>query len=347
MTTDHTTDAEMRGFRRLGRDTIHTFWDATLPPALTITPGETVVFETLDASDGGVARRVALGGEPGASEDLRALAAADARPERPGPRGHPLTGPVRIEGAEPGDALVVEVLSVETGAWGWTSCRPNGIGLLDGALEREGLLTAPHTKLWDLREGDTAEFAPGIRVPLAPFCGVMGVAPAAPGPHPTSPPRRVGGNMDVRQLVAGSTLLLPVEVPGALFSVGDVHGAQGDGELCGTGIETDGTATLRFSLRRGAGIDSPHLVVPPRTDVRLDRLGWYGTTGHAPDLMEAARIAVREMLAHLAREYDLSVPDAYLLASVCVDLRVSQLVDAPNWTVSALLPLAIFGPHEN
>ncbi|WP_027481818.1 acetamidase/formamidase family protein [Deinococcus pimensis] len=328
---------------RLGADAIHTFWDASLPPALTVRPGETVVFSTLDASFGGVARRVRDGGEPHAGADLRALVEAHAYDERDLPRGHPLPGPVFVEGAEPGDALVVEVLSVETGAWGWTSCRPRGIGLLDGVLEREGLLTEPRTRLWDLRGGDVAEFAPGVRVPLAPFCGVMGVAPGEPGRHPTSPPRRVGGNMDVRQLVAGSVLRLPVEVPGALFSVGDVHGAQGDGELCGTGIETDGTVTLRFTLERGSPVTTPHVLVPPRIDTRLDRLGWYATTGHAPDLMEAARIAVREMLSHVSRTYGMDALDAYLLASACVDLRISQLVDAPNWTVSALLPLEVFG----
>ena len=172
----------------LGTDAIHTVWDCALAPALSLRPGDTVTFDTLDASDGGVARRAAQGDASGPA-DLLALAAADAHGPRSGPRGHPLTGPVFVEGAEPGDALRVELLEVRTAAWGWTGCRPDGIGLLDAALGAEGL--KPYTHLWDLRGGDHAEFLPGIRVPLAPFPGVLGVALGAPGPHPTAPPRRV------------------------------------------------------------------------------------------------------------------------------------------------------------
>ncbi|PYE54127.1 acetamidase/formamidase family protein [Deinococcus yavapaiensis] len=326
----------------LSREHIHTTWDRSLTPALTIPEGATVVFETLDASYGGVARSVAGNGTP-TNDALARLIAEHAYPERStGPRGHPLTGPVFVEGAKPGDTLVVEILDVKTGAWGWTSCRPNGIGLLDKVLADMGELEAPTSRYWDLREGAHARFSPSIRVPLSPFCGVMGVALAQEGQHPTSPPRHVGGNMDVRQLVKGATLYLPVEVEGALFSVGDVHGAQGDGEVCGTGIETDGLVTLKFGVLRGAGIASPQLGVPAMFDAHLGEKGWFATTGHAPDLMEAARIALLEMLRHLKRVRGLSLVDAYILASACVDLKISQIVDAPNWTVSAFLPLVIF-----
>lgn len=319
----------------LGTDAIHTVWDRDLPPVLNVRPGDTVSFGTLDASDGGVARRAAAGELKGPPE-LVALAAADAFPEREGPRGHPLTGPVFVEDAEPGDALRVELLEVQAAGWGWTGCRPNGIGLLDAALAEEGL--QPYTHLWDLRERTHTDFRPGIRLPLAPFPGVMGVAPAAPGPHPTAPPRQVGGNMDIRQLVAGSTLFLPVEVPGALFSIGDLHAAQGDGELSGTGIECAGRVTLRFGLERGAGLTTPEFVTPTHggTSTR-----WHATTGHHPDLMTAARIALRALL-HRLQARRLTLEEAYVLASACVDLKISQIVDAPNYTVSAFLPLDIF-----
>ncbi|MFC4452231.1 acetamidase/formamidase family protein [Deinococcus sonorensis] len=324
----------------LKSDHIHTVWDAALEPALRVEDGATVTFQTLEASYGSVARQVQAGA---AGDPLHALVSADAYPERPstgGQRGHPLTGPVYVEGARSGDTLVVELLEVQPGSWGWTGVRPGGIGLLDHELSASGALGAPYTHFWDLR-GDHTDFLPGIRLPLAPFPGVVGLAPAAPGPHPTSPPRRVGGNMDVRQLVAGSTLYLPVEVEGALLSIGDVHAAQGDGELCGTGIETDGVVTVRLSVRHDWPIDSPQLQTPPEPTA-LWAQGAFQVTGHAPDLMEAARIALRGMLRHLGREYGLELPQAYVLCSACVDLRISQVVDAPNWTVSALLPLSIF-----
>ena len=324
----------------LGHESVHTFWDRDLPPQLYISPGDRVIFSTLDASFGGAARRVENGDEPDLDADLTQVISESAYAERPAPglRGHPLTGPVAIEGAEPGDVLEIEVLDIQTAPWGWTACRPNGIGLLDAELSAGGVLTEQTWHYWDLRGKTHAPFH-GARVPLAPFCGVMGLAPAGPGPHPTAPPRRVGGNMDVRQLVAGSTLYLPVEVPGALFSVGDVHAAQGDGELCGTGVETEASVTLRFKQRRGDSIGGPQLRAPATPPVGEQ----FATTGHHPDLMEAARTAAREMLRYLHREHGLSMLDAYLLSSACVDLKISQIVDAPNWTVSAFVPLGIFG----
>ena len=193
--------------------------------------------------------------------------------------------------------------------------------------------------LWDLRDGKDALFAPGIRVPLAPFCGVMGVAPAEPGRHPTVPPRRVGGNLDVRQLTAGATLSLPVEIAGGLFSVGDAHAAQGDGEVAGTGIETDATVTLRFSLRKGQTVPSPQFSTP----VLGPAAGpWFAATGHAPDLYEAAREALRGILGYFLEHHGLARPQACILASACVDLRISQVVNGGVFTVSAFLPLGIF-----
>ncbi|QFP77333.1 acetamidase/formamidase family protein [Deinococcus sp. AJ005] len=314
---------------------IHTVWDRALPPALRVRPGDTLTFDTLDASDGGVARRV-VAGELTVPAALDALIRADARPARDAPRGHPLTGPVFVEGAQPGDALKIDILEVRPAAWGWTACRPDGIGLLDAVLAGEGL--QPYTHFWDLRAGTHTDFLPGIRLPLAPFPGVIGVAPAADGPHPTAPPRQVGGNMDIRQLVAGSTLFLPVEVPGALLSVGDLHAAQGDGELSGTGIEMAGQITLRVGLEKGAGLTTPEFLTPTHGGTSSR---WHATTGHDPDLMTAARLALRALLRRLTAR-GLSLEQAYVLSSACVDLKISQVVDAPNYTVSAFLPLDIF-----
>jgi acetamidase/formamidase len=321
---------------RLGHEAIHTYWDSALPPALTIAPGDTVVFATLEASHGRVARAVAAAAPPDLDPVLAALIAASAYPEVPTLlRGHPLTGPVYVAGAAPGDTLRVTVLDVQPGAWGWTACGP-GNGLLgDEFTERV-------TQFWDLRHGERATFAPGIRVPLAPFCGVLGVALAEPGMHATTPPGMAGGNLDIRQLTAGATLDLPVLIPGALFSTGDAHAAQGDGEVSGTAIETDATVTLRFDLLKGRAVPGPQFRTPGSASPLLAAGPVFATTGHGPDLYGAARVALRGIVDYLATEHGLSRPRACILASVCADLRISQIVNRPNWTVSALLPLAIF-----
>jgi len=327
---------------RLAPSSIHTVWDAALPPLLHLQSGDTLTLETLDASYGELARQVQAGAHPDVNAGLSALIIASAYPAGPltgGQRGHPLTGPVFVEGAQPGDTLAVEIINVEAAGWGWTACRPHGIGLLDTVLADE--LGEGYTHFWDLRSGNFAEFLPGIRVPLAPFPGVVGLAPAAPGPHRTSPPRQVGGNMDIRQLVAGSTVYLPVEVRGALLSAGDLHGAQGDGEVSGTGIEMEGRLTLRVSVLKDHPISQPQFRTPAEP-TGLWTQGSYAATGHSPDLMDAARIALHGLLIHICGEYGLSISQAYVLASACVDLRISQIVDAPNFTVSALLPLSIF-----
>ena len=325
---------------RLGREAIHTYWDNALPPRLTVEPGDAVVFETLEPSQGGVARDIASGQwpVPTADPDLVAVVVASASPEPPADsedeqQGHALTGPVAVVGAEPGDTLVVEVVEVVPAAWGWTACGPGGGALLQDELEEWVL------HLWDLRDGTDALFTPGIRVPLAPFCGVMGVAPSEPGRHPTIPPGRGGGNLDVRQLTAGAALHLPVLAPGALFSVGDAHAAQGDGEVAGTAIEMDATVTLRFSLRKGQTLPSPQFSTP----VLGSAAGpWFAATGHAPDLYEAAREALRGILGYLTEHHGLARPQACILASACVDLRISQVVNGGVFTVSAFLPLGIF-----
>jgi acetamidase/formamidase len=331
---------------RVGRDSIHTYWSNALAPRLTVAAGETVVVETVDCNGGQVARDIDSIARNEIAADLHDLIVAGAYPERPitdrDPSikgGHPLTGPIAVEGAEPGDTLVVDVLDIAPAAWGWNACssNPDRLGLVNDDIgDTNGTLH----HIYDLRDGATTEFKPGIRVPLAPFPGVIGVAPAEAGQLSTIPPRRNGGNMDLRHITAGSTLYLPVLAPGALLSMGDCHAAQGDGEVTGTGIEMDATLTLRLSLIKGRQFRQASLRT---SDKPLSLPGpAYVATGHDPDVREAAREALKGVLDYLVAHHNLTRPEAYMLASVVVDLKISQIVDRPNWTVGAYLPLSIF-----
>jgi acetamidase/formamidase len=304
--------------RTIHRDRHHFGWNNANEPVLRISPGETVAFEIVDAS-GGQLTRVST---------VRDVAGLDFA------RVNPVTGPVYVEGAAPGDALLVEILDFESSGWGWTAIIP-GFGLL-----AEDFPT-PFLHISSYGAGGV-EFAPGIRLPVRPFPGTIGVAPASAGLHSIVPPREVGGNMDIRDLTRGTKLWLPVQVPGALFSVGDTHAAQGDGEVCGTAIESPMTIQLRFSLVKAAGLRRPQFALSTPPTGHVDERGYHATTGIAPDLMQAAKDAVRDMIDYLGREYKLAPDLAYALCSVAVDMRISEVVDAPNWVVSAYLPKAIF-----
>ena len=177
---------------------------------------------------------------------------------------------------------------------------------------------------------------------MKPFTGTIGVAPAESGLHSIVPPRRVGGNMDVRDIALGTELFLPVEVAGALFSVGDTHAAQGDGEVCGTAIESPMRVALRFDLLKREPLAFPRFRTAGPVTRHLDAKGYEVTTGIGPDLMHAARDSVRSMIDLLGRQRGMPAIDAYLLCSVCGDLRISEIVDIPNWTVSFYLPRIVF-----
>jgi acetamidase/formamidase len=303
----------------VARDQVRFGWDRTFEPSHIVRSGQEIVVDTQDASAGQI--------QPGAtSETVRTL---DFE------RVNPVSGPILVEGAMPGDVLQLDLLEVVPGDFGWTAQIP-GFGLLTDAFPE------PWLHLWTFADG-RASFRPGISVPLEPFCGVIGVAPAAPGLHSVVPPRRVGGNMDIRQLGAGATLYLPVEVEGALLGIGDTHGAQGDGEVCGTAIEAAMTVHARVSVRRDLAIDGPEFDVRrPLERPSAAAAGYHVTTGIEPDLLEAARSAVRRMIAHLVVTRGLSPVEAYGLCSVAVDLKISEVVDAPNWVVSAFLPGDLF-----
>ena len=286
-----------------------------------IGPGETIEFQTIDAS----------GGQLTLASKAADLGHLDFE------KVNPVTGPVFIEGAEPGDAIKVTMLEFTASGWGWTGNIP-GFGLLADQFKE------PHLQLWkyDAAAMSPAMYGPGGRVPIKPFCGTIGLAPAEPGQHSIVPPRRVGGNMDIRDLGAGVELYLPVEVKGGLFSVGDTHAAQGDGEVCGTAIESPIAVALKFDLIKNAHLPFPRFTTPGPVSRHLDADGYEVTTGIAPDLMEASRAAVAGMIELLSKRYKMSAIDAYLLCSVCADLRISEIVDMPNWVVSFYFPRVVF-----
>jgi acetamidase/formamidase len=300
-------------------DKVHFTWDVGNEPVLTIESGDTVVYETRDVSDSQIT-------PDSTAEDIASLDWA---------RVYPLAGPLRVEGAEPSDTLAIEILKMETRGWGYTMIIP-GFGLLPDDFPD------PYIRVFDLSNGEFAYLREDIAIPVEPFFGTMGVCPVGAKEQAIMPPGRFGGNMDTRQLVAGTTLYLPVEVDGALFSCGDAHAAQGDGEVCVTGIEAPMHGELRFTLQKGRRIPAPQYLTAGPLTPRVDAGDWYGTTGVGPDLYVAAQDAVRAMVDHIAQEYELSREDAYVLSSLCVDLRISEVVDAGQYVVSALLPLAVF-----
>jgi acetamidase/formamidase len=297
----------------------HSRWNAELPPRLTIDSGDTVHFGCLDASGAQVTRETTL-------ESFQQI-----------DRGlvHALTGPVAIAGALPGDVLQVDILSVRHQGWGWSSVM-SGFGFLQ---ER---FSDPFFFLWELEATTTSSLAPAI-VPLRPFCGVMGVAPAEPGEHRTRPPGVFGGNMDVRELSDGATLYLPVQQPLALFSCGDAHAAQGDGEVCINGIECPSDVTLRFHLHKQTPLAGPLIESPAVQDAPGP--GWVVVASHT-DALTAARDATNRMIDLLVATWGLEPVHAYLLCSVAMKLQISQVVNTPMITVAASIAKSILPPRK-
>ncbi len=298
----------------------HFGWDHAIPPVVTVAPGATIEFEIPDAS----------GGQFTPKSTLPEVAALDFG------KINPVVGPVYIDGAKPGDALKVTLESFKPSGFGWTANIP-GFGLLADQFKDPAL----HIWAYDKAAMTPAAFSPVGRVPLKPFTGVIGVALAEPGNHSVVPPRRVGGNLDIRDLSAGTVLYLPIEVAGALFSVGDTHAAQGDGEVCGTAIESPMSVVLSFDLVRGANLKMPRFTTAGPVARHLDVKGYEVTTGVGPDLMEGARAAVMNMIDLLSARYKMAPVDAYMLCSVCGDLRISEIVDQPNWVVSFYFPRVV------
>ena len=315
----------MSGSHSHGQHTIHRHhhhhgWDNSLKPVLTVAPGTVVELETIDSSGGQITPAWTVA-------DMGKLDFAKV---------NPTTGPIYLDGAAPGDAIKVTLLSYKPSGWGWTANIP-GFGLLADQFKDPAL----HIWKYDARSLAPAMFGGIASVPLKPFAGTIGLAPAEMGHHSVVPPRRVGGNMDIRDMSAGTELYLPVEVAGGLFSLGDTHAAQGDGEVCGTAIESPMDVTVQLDLVKDANIKFPHFRTPGPVSRHFDAKGYDVTTGIGADLMEGARAAVSGMIDLLARRHKISAVDAYMLCSVCGDLRISEIVDMPNWAVSFYFPRVV------
>jgi acetamidase/formamidase len=316
----HASFAQMKCTHTIHDHSCHFGWNNANTPVVRIKPGETIEFHTQDSS----------AGQLGPTSTLADLNALDFN------KVNPVTGPVYIDGAEPGDAIKVTLLEFGPSGWGWTANIP-GFGLLADQFKDPAL----HIWSYDAAALTPALFGPGGRVPLKPFCGTIGLAPAEPGQHSIVPPRRVGGNLDIRDLAKGAELYLPVEVAGGVFSLGDTHAAQGDGEVCGTAIESPCTVAAKFELVKAANLSFPRFTTPGPVTRHLDVKGYEVTTGIGPDLMQNARDAVSGMIDLLSRRYKMNPVDAYMLCSVCGDLRISEIVDVPNWVVSFYFPRVV------
>jgi len=296
----------------------HSRWNADLAPRLTIASGDTVHFECQDSSGAQVHPAMTV-------DEFQSIDRG---------RIHALTGPVAIHGSAPGDVLQIDVLEVAHKGWGWSSIIP-GLGFLK---ER---FVEPFLFHWTLEADVTRSLAPAI-LPLRPFCGIMGVAQAEHGEFRTRPPGIFGGNMDVRELATGATLYLPVQQPGALFSCGDAHAAQGDGEVCINGIECPADVTLRFHLHKHQPLAGPLVESAPSDEQGSSWLVVESST----DAITAAKNATDRMIDLLIAKWGFSPVHAYLLCSVAMKLQLSQVVNEPMYTVAAAIAKSIL-PTRN
>ena len=295
-------------------------WDNSVEPALEVESGDAVHLRVRDASDEQITADSGV-------EDVLKLDFSHV---------NPVSGPVLVKGAAPGDTLAVELLEFRPQRWGWTAIIPGF-----------GLLAEEYADPWlRISEVDGAagrvRFSERVSLPYRPFPGTLGVAPAEPGAHSIVPPSRYGGNMDTKHLNPGTTLYLPVGVEGALFSLGDTHAAQGDCEVCGTAIETAMDVVLRLTVRKDVHVDAPQYDLPAGLVSAHEQSSYHVCTGVGPDLMDATRDAVRATIAWLGDAHGLDREEAYAVVSVACDLRIHEVVDAPNWVVGCFVPESIF-----
>jgi acetamidase/formamidase len=301
-------------------DAFNYVWDNSIAPVLEVESGAEVELHVRDAGDEQI----------GPDSGVDAVVALDFS------HVNPVSGPVSVKGARPGDVLAVEILELRPRDWGWTAIIP-GFGLLADDFPEAWLrISEVDAGARRVRFGD-------VDLPFEPFPGTIGVAPPEPGEHSVVPPRRWGGNLDIKHLRAGTTLLLPVGVDGALFSVGDTHAAMGDGEVCGTAVEAAMDITVRLDVRRDGELPAPQYTVAPGELARTEAGGYHVTTGVRDDLMEAARDATKAAVDHIARRRGSDQQEAYALVSVACDLRIHEVVDAPNWVVGCFIPQSLLG----
>ena len=295
----------------LPRDQTHNKFSSAIPPVIKVPSGAIVEVYTQEASDGQF--------QPGST--VADVANLDFEPI------HPLTGPVYVEGASPGDILAVTLHEIEMGDWGWASIIP-GFGFLADEF------TEPYLKIFNLgKNAESAKFNDKIQLPLHPFPGVMGVAPVTDEMLTTGPPRENGGNMDNRYLTEGVTVYFPVFVEGALFSIGDTHAAQGMGEVCGTGIEAPMKIIYEVNVIKGS-----RTILEPQYETDE----FYGVSAYATNLDDAARKATRFMIDYLEEVHGLDRADAYVLCSLAGDLKIAEVVDVPNFLVAMHMPKNVF-----
>ena len=300
-------------------DAVHFKWHVNNKPVVSIQNGDTVIFETTEVTD----------------NQLNPESTTESLTDFNWDKVYPLSGPVYMEGAEPGDTLAVEILDLQTRGWGWTAVLP-GMGLLAEDFPDAYLRT------FDLSDGEYIHFREDIKIPIEPFLGTMGVCPKNATDQGIMPPGKFGGNIDTRQLTIGTTLYLPVEEVGALFSIGDGHASQGDGEVCGSALECPLYASLKFTLIKGKSIPAPQFQTKGPLTPKVNDGDFYGTSGVGPDLYKASQDALRAMVDHIAESYKMPKVEAYLLSSLCVDLKISEIVNVGEYVVSAVLPLSIF-----
>ncbi|MBX2872870.1 MAG: acetamidase/formamidase family protein [Saprospiraceae bacterium] len=296
----------------LTKDQTHSKFSSAIEPVLTVPSGSVIEAFTEDASD----EQFEI------DSDVSALDQLSFDPI------HPLTGPVYVEGAEIGDVLKVKIHKIDLVDWGWTAILP-GFGFLADDFKD------PYLRTFPLKEGMTSvPFKGKINVPLRPFPGVMGVAPATAEMLSTIPPRANGGNMDDPNIVEGTTVYFPVFVDGALFSIGDAHAAQGMGEVCGTAIEAPMRIVYEIEvLKGGRTIDEPEY----ETD------DYYAVTAFGTTIDEAAKKAVKYMVEYLEAEHDLTTSEAYALCSLTGDLKIAEVVDVPHMLVAMHMSKEVLG----
>ncbi len=293
---------------------LHQHWDRSLPPAHIVASGAVVTMTCPDASNGMLHR-------DSTSDDIARVDFGML---------DPLCGPIHVEGAEPGDTLAVEVLDIAMASWGWT-------GLLKGFGLLADEFPVPYFRSFDLTRGHIDLY--GIPFPLRPMMGVLGVAPALPGEYPSIAPTVAGGNIDVRYLMPGSTIHLPVFNHGALLSGGDGHAIQGEGEISGTAIEAPMAATIRVHVIKGQRLRAPVLDISTARFVETEYRDFLGV---GPDLFQAARDATRHAVDAIAAHLVIEPYEAYAMLGMIGELRIHEIVDQPNWVVGCMIPRRLF-----
>lgn len=299
----------------------HFGWDNSNVPIVKVISGETIEIDTVDSSGSQLSLNSSI-------EDVRNLDFSKV---------NPVTGPIFIEDACEGDVIEIEFIDFVTSGWGWTAIIP-GFGLLADEFQ------TPDLNLWKYEKNNPIEsvYSTYGKIPLKPFVGTIGLALKESGNHSVVPPRDCGGNLDIKELSKGSKVRLPVQVSGGLLSLGDTHAAQGDGEVCGTAIESPMKVIVRVNLIKNFKIQSPQFETFGPVSNHIDKDGYFVTTGIGPDLIEGARNSIRHMIDLLVQKHNIPDSKAYMFCSVCADLRISEVVDAPNWVVSCYFPKSVF-----